>query len=188
VAARFAVFLVRSVLASRFPVRVSNDPDESRADSGDDNGMRRGFGVHSGTEAAVGLLRVVVGPESEVRVRALGAGAAVGGHRVPTPLKVPAPQGNPLWSVAMIIGLRALVGGILWMSLVGGALVHRCGVAVPDRDGWRAVGDVVQRDELRATAAQAADSLEENYSWYHPAPETLEADHTAKNRRVRNTL
>ena len=34
---------------------------------------------------------------------------------LPTPLKVPPPQSKPLWSVALIIGLLGLVGGMVWI-------------------------------------------------------------------------
>jgi S-DNA-T family DNA segregation ATPase FtsK/SpoIIIE len=117
---------------------------------------------------------------------------------LPTPLKVPAPQGKPLWSVALIIGLMALVGGMVWMSFASGARSFTgAGSLFPivmvggllamlfsgrgSQDMSRAKLDALRArfclviDELRATAAQAADSLDENYRWYHPAPGTLEA-------------
>lgn len=40
---------------------------------------------------------------------------------LPTPLKVPPPQSKPLWSVALIIGLLALFGGMMWISFASGA-------------------------------------------------------------------
>lgn len=117
---------------------------------------------------------------------------------LPTPLKVPAPQGKPLWSVALIIGLMALVGGMVWMSFASGARSFTgAGSLFPivmvgglfamlfsgrgSQDMSRAKLDALRArfclmiDELRATAARAADNLDENYRWYHPAPGTLEA-------------
>lgn len=117
---------------------------------------------------------------------------------LPTPLKVPAPQGKPLWTVALIIGLMALVGGMVWMSFASGARSFTgAGSLFPivmvgglfamlfsgrgSQDMSRAKLDALRArfclmiDGLRGTAAAAADSLDEHYRWYHPAPGTLEA-------------
>lgn len=117
---------------------------------------------------------------------------------LPTPLKVPAPQGKPLWSVALIIGLIALMGGMVWMSFASGARSFTgAGSLFPivmvgglfamlfsgrgSQEMSRAKLDALRArfclviDELRGTVGQAADSLDENYRWYHPGPATLEA-------------
>lgn len=117
---------------------------------------------------------------------------------LPTPVRVPVPQGKPLWSVALVIGLMAMVGGMVWMSFAGGARSFTgAGSLFPimmvgglfamlfsgrgSQDMSRAKLDALRArycltiDEKRDMAATAADRLGEHYRWYHPAPQTLES-------------
>ncbi len=117
---------------------------------------------------------------------------------LPTPVRVPVPQGKPLWSVALVIGLMAMVGGMVWMSFAGGARSFSgAGSLFPimmvgglfamlfsgrgSQDMSRAKLDALRArycltiDERRDMAAAAADRLGEHYRWYHPAPQTLES-------------
>ena len=64
-----------------------------------------------------------------------------------------------------------MVGGLMAM-LFGG----RGGSQEMSRSKRCAAGAFCMvMDELRGTTPQLADRLDENYRWYHPAPDTLEA-------------
>lgn len=116
-----------------------------------------------------------------------------------TPLKVPPPQSKPLWSVVLIVGLMGLVGAMVWVSFASGARTFTGGGSLfpvvmvgglmamlfggrggsqemsrSKLDGLRARFCMIM-DELRGTTCELADRLDENYRWYHPAPDTLEA-------------
>lgn len=119
---------------------------------------------------------------------------------LPTPLKVPPPQSKPLWSVVLIVGLMGLVGAMVWVSFASGARTFTGGGSLfpvvmvgglmamlfgagrggsqemsrSKLDAQRA-GFCMIMDELRGTTSGLADRLDENYRWYHPAPDTLEA-------------
>ena len=118
---------------------------------------------------------------------------------LPTPLKVPPPQSKPLWSVVLIVGLMGLVGAMVWVSfasgarsftgagslfpivMVGGLMAMLFGGRGGSQEMSRSKLDALRArfcmvmDELRGTTSQLADRLDENYRWYHPAPDTLEA-------------
>lgn len=118
---------------------------------------------------------------------------------LPTPLKVPPPQSKPLWSVVLIVGLMGLVGAMVWVSfasgarsftgagslfpivMVGGLMAMLFGGRGGSQEMSRSKLDALRArfcmimDELRGTTSELADRLDENYRWYHPAPETLEA-------------
>ncbi|AFV14853.1 MULTISPECIES: type VII secretion protein EccC [Mycobacterium] len=118
---------------------------------------------------------------------------------LPTPLKVPPPQSKPLWSVALIIGLLALFGGMMWISfasgarsftgagsffpllMVGGLVAMLFGGRGGSQEMSRSKLDALRArfcmvmDELRGTTSELADRLDQNHRWYHPAPGTLEA-------------
>lgn len=118
---------------------------------------------------------------------------------LPTPLKMPAPEGKPWWTVVLVIGLLGLVGAMVGISFASGArsftgvgsffpilmvgglvamlFTGRGGSQEMSRtklDALRARFLLVI-DELRGNAADAADRLDANYRWYHPPPATLEA-------------
>lgn len=118
---------------------------------------------------------------------------------LPTPLKVPPPQSKPLWSVVLIVGLMGLMGAMVWVSfasgartftgggslfpvvMVGGLMAMLFGGRGGSQEMSRSKLDALRArfcmimDELRGTTSQLADRLDENYRWYHPAPDTLEA-------------
>jgi S-DNA-T family DNA segregation ATPase FtsK/SpoIIIE len=118
---------------------------------------------------------------------------------LPTPLKVPPPQSKPLWSVVLIVGLMGLVGAMVWVSfasgarsftgagslfpivMVGGLMAMLFGGRGGSQEMSRSKLDALRArfcmivDELRGTTSELADHMDENYRWYHPAPETLEA-------------
>lgn len=118
---------------------------------------------------------------------------------LPTPLKVPPLQSKPLWSVVLIVGLMGLVGAMVWVSfasgarsftgagslfpivMVGGLMAMLFGGRGGSQEMSRSKLDALRArfcmimDELRGTTSQLADRLDENYRWYHPAPQTLEA-------------
>ncbi|MCV7089858.1 type VII secretion protein EccCa [Mycobacterium interjectum] len=118
---------------------------------------------------------------------------------LPTPLKVPPPQSKPLWSVVLIVGLMGLVGAMVWVSfasgarsftgagslfpivMVGGLMAMLFGGRGGSQEMSRSKLDALRArfcmvmDELRGTTSELADRLDENYRWYHPAPDTLEA-------------
>ncbi|KAA1244818.1 type VII secretion protein EccCa, partial [Mycobacterium simiae] len=118
---------------------------------------------------------------------------------LPTPLKVPPPEGKPWWSVVLVIGLIGVVaamvgvtfasgarsftgaGSLFPIVMVGGLLAMlftgRGGAQQLSRtklDALRARFLLVL-DELRVTTSGLADRLDANYRWYHPPPATLEA-------------
>lgn len=119
--------------------------------------------------------------------------------QLPTPLKVPPPQSKPLWSVVLIVGLMGLVGAMVWVSfasgartftgggslfpvvMVGGLMAMLFGGRGGSQEMSRSKLDALRArfcmimDELRGTTSELADRLDENYRWYHPAPDTLEA-------------
>jgi DNA segregation ATPase FtsK/SpoIIIE, S-DNA-T family len=118
---------------------------------------------------------------------------------LPTPLKVPPPEGKPWWSVVLIIGLIGLVGGMVWVSFASGARSFTgAGSVFPivmvgglmsmlffgrggSQEMSRTKMDALRArfllvvDQLRGTTSEMADRLDANYRWYHPAPDTLEA-------------
>jgi DNA segregation ATPase FtsK/SpoIIIE, S-DNA-T family len=118
---------------------------------------------------------------------------------LPPPLKVPPPEGKPLWTVVLVIGLIGLVGCMVWVSfasgarsftgagslfpivMVGGLLMMLFGGRGGSKEMSRSKLDALRArfllvvDELRGTTRKLADRLDANYRWYHPAPATLEA-------------
>lgn len=118
---------------------------------------------------------------------------------LPTPLKVPPPQSKPLWSVVLIVGLMGLVGAMVWVSfasgarsftgagslfpivMVGGLMAMLFGGRGGSQEMSRSKLDALRArfcmvmDELRATTSELADRMDDNYRWYYPAPDTLEA-------------
>jgi DNA segregation ATPase FtsK/SpoIIIE, S-DNA-T family len=118
---------------------------------------------------------------------------------LPTPLKVPAPEGKPMWLVVVAIlviglvigmvgityasGMRTFIGvGSIFpifmiigvMSILGGRMGGGNQMSRAKMDKLRAQY-MLTLDTIRDTAAYAADSMDENYRWYHPAPDTLAA-------------
>ena len=120
---------------------------------------------------------------------------------LPTPLKVPPPEGKPWWIVVVAIGVIGLVLGVVVVSFASGARTFNGGFALfpilmvvgvmamlfggrfggggqqmsrGKMDSLRA-RFLLMIDELRGQVDRAADDLDTNYRWYHPPVATLEA-------------
>jgi type VII secretion protein EccCa/type VII secretion protein EccCb len=120
---------------------------------------------------------------------------------LPTPLKVPPPEGKPWWIVVVAIGVIGLVVGVVVISFASGARTFNGGFALfpilmvvgvlamlfggrfggggqqmsrGKMDALRA-RFLLMIDELRGQVDRAADHMDANYRWYHPPVQTLEA-------------
>jgi type VII secretion protein EccCa/type VII secretion protein EccCb len=119
---------------------------------------------------------------------------------LPTPLKVPPPEGKPWWIVVVGIGVIGLVLGVVVVSFASGARTFNGGFALfpvlmvfgvlamlfggrfgggqqmsrTKMDALRA-RFMLMLDELRGQVDRAADNMDANYRWYHPPVATLEA-------------
>ena len=118
---------------------------------------------------------------------------------LPTPMSVPPPEGKPWWLVVvgvLVLGLviamvamtvasgsRMFVGAgsIFPLFMIGGVMAMMMGgrggsqqLSRPKLDALRAQF-MLTLDRLRGSAAQSADSMDTNYRWFHPAPQTLAA-------------
>lgn len=118
---------------------------------------------------------------------------------LPTPLKIPPPQGKSPWMIVLVIGLIGLFGAMMLVSFASGARsftgggslfpILMMGGLVAMLFGGRGGSQEMSRtkldaaraqfchyvDELRETTSGLADKLDRNYRWYHPPPATLEA-------------
>jgi len=119
---------------------------------------------------------------------------------LPTPLKVPPPEGKPWWIVVLGIGAVGLVIGMVVVSFASGARtfngtfalfpIFTIGTVVAMMFGGRMSGgqqmsrgklDALRArfllviDELRERVGRSADDMDRNYRWYHPPARTLEA-------------
>ena len=119
---------------------------------------------------------------------------------LPTPLSIPPPEGKPWWLIVVGVVVIGLLGGMVAMTfasgshvfngagsifpifMVGGMMMMMFGgrfggqnqMSRPKLDAMRAQF-MLMLDMLRDTANESADSMDENYRWYHPAPDTLAA-------------
>ncbi len=120
---------------------------------------------------------------------------------LPTPLSVPPPEGKPWWLVVvgvlvvgLVVGMVAMTvasgsrmflgaGAIFPIFMIGGIAMMMFGgrfgggaqqLSRPKLDAMRAQF-MLMLDRLRESAAESADSMDENYRWFHPAPVTLAA-------------
>ena len=119
---------------------------------------------------------------------------------LPTPLSIPPPEGKPWWMVVvgvlvvgLLIGMVAMTfasgshvfggaGSIFPIFMIGGVAMMMFGgrfggqqqMSRPKLDSMRAQF-MLMLDMLRDTAHESADSMDANYRWYHPAPDTLSA-------------
>lgn len=122
---------------------------------------------------------------------------------LPTPLKVPPPEGKPLWVVVVAIGVIGLVLGVVVISFASGARTFSGGYALfpilmvvgvlamlfGGRFGGGGSAQHMSRgkmdslrarymqmlDEQRDQVDRAADRMDANYRWYHPQPASLES-------------
>ena len=121
---------------------------------------------------------------------------------LPTPLKVPPPEGKPVWIVIVAILVIGLIGGVVWISFASGARTFSGGYAffpilmvvgvLAMLFGGRFGGGNSQQmsrgkmdslrarymhvlDEHREQVDRAADRMDANYRWYHPQPASLES-------------
>ena len=133
-----------------------------------------------------------VGPPEEIKPEPVA---------LPTPLKVPPPEGRPWWIVVVAVGVIGLVVGVVVISFASGARTFNGGFALfpilmvvgvlamlfggrfgggsqqmsrGKMDSLRA-RFLLMLDELRAQVGRAADRMDVNYRWYHPPVATLEA-------------
>ena len=119
---------------------------------------------------------------------------------LPTPLSIPPPEGKPWWLivvgvvvVGLLIGMVAMTfasgsrvfggaGSIFPIFMIGGVAMMMFGgrfggqqqMSRPKLDSMRAQF-MLMLDMLRETAHESADSMDANYRWFHPAPDTLTA-------------
>jgi type VII secretion protein EccCa/type VII secretion protein EccCb len=119
---------------------------------------------------------------------------------LPTPLSIPPPEGKPWWMVVvgvlvvgLLIGMIAMTfasgshvfggaGAIFPIFMIGGVAMMMFGgrfggqqqMSRPKLDSMRAQF-MLMLDMLRETAHESADSMDANYRWFHPAPDTLSA-------------
>ena len=76
-----------------------------------------------------------VGPPEEIKPEPVA---------LPTPLKVPPPEGRPWWIVVVAVGVIGLVVGVVVISFASGARTFNGGFALfPILDGGRGLGDAV---------------------------------------------
>ncbi len=119
---------------------------------------------------------------------------------LPTPLSIPPPEGKPWWLIVVGVVVIGLLGGMVAMVfasgshvfggvgsifpifMVGGMMMMmfrgvgggQQQMSRPKLDAMRAQF-MLMLDMLRETANESADSMDANYRWYHPAPNTLAA-------------
>lgn len=117
-----------------------------------------------------------------------------------TPLSVPPPEGKPWWLIVVGVVVVGLLGGMVAMVFASGShvfggigsifpLFMMVGIMMmmfrgmgggqqqmsrPKLDAMRAQF-MLMLDMLRETAQESADSMDANYRWFHPAPNTLAA-------------
>ncbi|CMN68325.1 type VII secretion system ESX-5 FtsK/SpoIIIE family ATPase EccC5 [Mycobacterium tuberculosis] len=117
-----------------------------------------------------------------------------------TPLSIPPPEGKPWWLIVVGVVVVGLLGGMVAMVFASGSHVFggigsifplflMVGVMMmmfrgmgggqqqmsrPKLDAMRAQF-MLMLDMLRETAQESADSMDANYRWFHPAPNTLAA-------------
>jgi S-DNA-T family DNA segregation ATPase FtsK/SpoIIIE len=118
---------------------------------------------------------------------------------LPTPLKIPPPQGKSSWMVVLVIGLIGIfiammvvsfasgsrsftgAGSLFPIMMMGGMVAMLFGGRGGSQEMSRTKLDAARAqfchyvDELRDTTSELADKLDRNYRWYHPPPATLEA-------------
>ncbi|WP_407686284.1 type VII secretion protein EccCa [Mycobacterium sp. HUMS_1102779] len=119
---------------------------------------------------------------------------------LPTPLSIPPPEGKPWYMIVIGVVVIGLLGGMVAMTfasgshvfggvgsifpifMVGGMMMMMFGgrmggqqqMSRPKLDAMRAQF-MLMLDMLRETAHESADSMDANYRWFHPAPNTLSA-------------
>lgn len=117
-----------------------------------------------------------------------------------TPLSIPPPEGKPWWLIVVGVVVVGLLGGMVAMGFASGShvfggigsifpLFMMVGIMMmmfrgmgggqqqmsrPKLDAMRAQF-MLMLDMLRETAQESADSMDANYRWFHPAPNTLAA-------------
>lgn len=117
-----------------------------------------------------------------------------------TPLSIPPPEGKPWWLIVVGVVVVGLLGGMVVMVFASGShvfggigsifpLFMMVGIMMmmfrgmgggqqqmsrPKLDAMRAQF-MLMLDMLRETAQESADSMDANYRWFHPAPNTLAA-------------
>lgn len=117
-----------------------------------------------------------------------------------TPLSIPPPEGKPWWLIVVGVMVVGLLGGMVAMVFASGShvfggigsifpLFMMVGIMMmmfrgmgggqqqmsrPKLDAMRAQF-MLMLDMLRETAQESADSMDANYRWFHPAPNTLAA-------------
>lgn len=117
-----------------------------------------------------------------------------------TPLSIPPPEGKPWWLIVVGGVVVGLLGGMVAMVFASGShvfggigsifpLFMMVGIMMmmfrgmgggqqqmsrPKLDAMRAQF-MLMLDMLRETAQESADSMDANYRWFHPAPNTLAA-------------
>lgn len=117
-----------------------------------------------------------------------------------TPLSSPPPEGKPWWLIVVGVVVVGLLGGMVAMVFASGShvfggigsifpLFMMVGIMMmmfrgmgggqqqmsrPKLDAMRAQF-MLMLDMLRETAQESADSMDANYRWFHPAPNTLAA-------------
>lgn len=117
-----------------------------------------------------------------------------------TPLSIPPPEGKPWWLIVVGVVVVGLLGGMVSMVFASGShvfggigsifpLFMMVGIMMmmfrgmgggqqqmsrPKLDAMRAQF-MLMLDMLRETAQESADSMDANYRWFHPAPNTLAA-------------
>ncbi|CKP51709.1 FtsK/SpoIIIE family protein [Mycobacterium tuberculosis] len=117
-----------------------------------------------------------------------------------TPLSIPPPEGKPWWLIVVGVVVVVLLGGMVAMVFASGShvfggigsifpLFMMVGIMMmmfrgmgggqqqmsrPKLDAMRAQF-MLMLDMLRETAQESADSMDANYRWFHPAPNTLAA-------------
>lgn len=117
-----------------------------------------------------------------------------------TPLSIPPPEGKPWWLIVVGVVVVGLLGGMVAMVFASGShvfggigsifpLFMMVGIMMmmfrgmgggqqqmsrPKLDAMRAQF-MLMLDMLRERAQESADSMDANYRWFHPAPNTLAA-------------
>ncbi|CKW02565.1 type VII secretion system ESX-5 FtsK/SpoIIIE family ATPase EccC5 [Mycobacterium tuberculosis] len=117
-----------------------------------------------------------------------------------TPLSIPPPEGKPWWLIVVGVVVVGLLGGMVAMVFASGShvfggigsifpLFMMVGIMMmmfrgmgggqqqmsrPKLDAMRAQF-MLMLDMLRETAQESADSMDANYRWFHPAPNTWAA-------------
>lgn len=117
-----------------------------------------------------------------------------------TPLSIPPPEGKPWWLIVVGVVVVGLLGGMVAMVFASGShvfggigsifpLFMMVGIMMmmfrgmgggqqqmsrPKLDAMRAQF-MLMLDMLRETDQESADSMDANYRWFHPAPNTLAA-------------